>query len=281
MGNEPTFEVPGLTSRTAGGTQRVVQQILASAFGTGPDGLLPTTRPRRRVSGWCGVRWAYPQIPGVAGGAIGSPQFPQIDVRLGNGRTLADSWEAARPRPTRAVAVDQRSRPRCAMGRLRRHRERRDAALRNGQHAVAMGQPEAAAVVRRSGGGQRGRQLQQSRLQRGRRDNADGGRGLRRQPVQHSLNALAAAGVQPGKPFGRRERRGGGRAVLARQHRDRRQTVMLPPGSAGTGVVVRLGQQWPEQRHGAAEFADGSTVASRWYRFGQRQDNKLIRRGRW
>jgi predicted alpha-1,2-mannosidase len=91
MGNEPTFEVPWLYNwaGSPSGTQNVVQQIMASAFGTGPDGL-PGNDDLGAVSGWYvwGALGLYPEIPGVGGFAIGSPQFSSITVRLGNGKTL-------------------------------------------------------------------------------------------------------------------------------------------------------------------------------------------------
>ncbi|NML29795.1 GH92 family glycosyl hydrolase [Paraburkholderia antibiotica] len=91
MGNEPTFEVPWLYNwaGSPAGTQKAVQQIMASAFGTGPNGL-PGNDDLGAVSGW--YVWSalglYPEIPGVGGFAIGSPQFSSITVRLGNGKTL-------------------------------------------------------------------------------------------------------------------------------------------------------------------------------------------------
>ncbi|MEX3960785.1 GH92 family glycosyl hydrolase [Paraburkholderia sp. EG286B] len=91
MGNEPTFEVPWLYNwaGSPSGTQNVVQQIMASAFGTGPNGL-PGNDDLGAVSGWYvwGALGLYPEIPGVGGFAIGSPQFSSIVVHLGNGKTL-------------------------------------------------------------------------------------------------------------------------------------------------------------------------------------------------
>ncbi|MGF6725272.1 putative alpha-1,2-mannosidase [Paraburkholderia sp. GAS41] len=91
MGNEPTFEVPWLYNwaGSPAGTQNVVQQIMTSAFGTGPNGL-PGNDDLGAVSGWYvwGALGLYPEIPGVGGFAIGSPQFSSITVHLGNGKTL-------------------------------------------------------------------------------------------------------------------------------------------------------------------------------------------------
>ncbi|MGF6806176.1 putative alpha-1,2-mannosidase [Paraburkholderia sp. Clong3] len=91
MGDEPTFEVPWLYNwaGSPSGTQNVVQQIMANAFGTGPNGL-PGNDDLGAVSGWYvwGALGLYPGIPGVGGLAIGSPQFASITVHLGNGKTL-------------------------------------------------------------------------------------------------------------------------------------------------------------------------------------------------
>ncbi|WP_133649345.1 GH92 family glycosyl hydrolase [Paraburkholderia flava] len=91
MGNEPTFEVPWLYNwaGSPSGTQNVVQQIMNTAFSTQPDGL-PGNDDLGAVSGWYvwGALGLYPEIPAVGGFAIGSPQFPAIAVRLGNGKML-------------------------------------------------------------------------------------------------------------------------------------------------------------------------------------------------
>lgn len=91
MGNEPTFEVPWLYNWAGdpAGTQNIVQQIMGTAFGTGPDGL-PGNDDLGAVSGWYvwGALGLYPEIPGVAGYALGSPQFPWIQIHLENGRRI-------------------------------------------------------------------------------------------------------------------------------------------------------------------------------------------------
>ncbi len=91
MGNEPTFTVPWLYNwaGSPSGTQRVVRQIMTTVFSTKPDGL-PGNDDLGAVSGWYvwGALGLYPEIPGVGGLAIGSPQFDSIAVRLGNGKTL-------------------------------------------------------------------------------------------------------------------------------------------------------------------------------------------------
>jgi predicted alpha-1,2-mannosidase len=91
MGNEPTFEVPWLYNWAGepSGTQYIVQRIMATAFGTGPDGL-PGNDDLGAVSGWYvwGALGLYPEIPGVGGYTLGSPQFPFIQIHLENGRTI-------------------------------------------------------------------------------------------------------------------------------------------------------------------------------------------------
>ncbi|MGH8781398.1 GH92 family glycosyl hydrolase [Paraburkholderia sp.] len=100
MGNEPTFEVPWLYNwaGSPSGTQNVVQRIMNTAFSTQPDGL-PGNDDLGAVSGWYvwGALGLYPEVPAVGGFAIGSPQFPEIAVRLGNGQMLRIS---ARDAPT-------------------------------------------------------------------------------------------------------------------------------------------------------------------------------------
>jgi predicted alpha-1,2-mannosidase len=91
MGNEPTFEVPWLYNWAGlpSGTQNVVQRIMQTAFGSGPNGL-PGNDDLGAVSGWYvwGALGLYPEVPGVGGFAIGSPQFSSITVQLGNGNVL-------------------------------------------------------------------------------------------------------------------------------------------------------------------------------------------------
>ncbi|OLL28381.1 alpha-mannosidase [Burkholderia sp. SRS-W-2-2016] len=91
MGNEPTFAVPWLYNWAGApsSTQNTVRKIMTTVFGTGPDGL-PGNDDLGAVSGWYvwGALGLYPEIPGVGGFAIGSPQFQAITVRIGDGHTL-------------------------------------------------------------------------------------------------------------------------------------------------------------------------------------------------
>lgn len=91
MGNEPEFEVPweydfaGAPSHT----QEVVRRIETQLFRSGPDGL-PGNDDGGAMSSWYvfAAMGLYPEVPGVAGFALGSPLFPVITVDLGNGHQL-------------------------------------------------------------------------------------------------------------------------------------------------------------------------------------------------
>ncbi len=91
MGNEPEFEVPweydfaGAPART----QDVVRRIVTQLFTAAPDGL-PGNDDGGAMSSWYvfAALGLYPEIPGVAGFALGSPLFPTMTVRLGSGAVL-------------------------------------------------------------------------------------------------------------------------------------------------------------------------------------------------
>ncbi len=88
MGNEPDLEVPweydfaGAPYRT----QAITRRIATSVFRVGPNGL-PGNDDSGALSAW--LVWAdlglYPEIPGVAGFAVGSPLFPQVVLHLPGG----------------------------------------------------------------------------------------------------------------------------------------------------------------------------------------------------
>ena len=92
MGNEPEFEVPweydfaGAPYRT----QDVVRRIVTQLFTTAPDGL-PGNDDGGAMSSWYvfAALGLYPEIPGVAGFALGSPLFSSVTLRLGNGHLLS------------------------------------------------------------------------------------------------------------------------------------------------------------------------------------------------
>lgn len=268
MGNEPTFEVPWLYNWAAqpSGTQRVVQQIMASAFGTGPDGL-PGNDDLGAVSGWYvwGALGLYPQIPGVAGLAIGSPQFPQIDVRLGNGHT----WRiraagAPASNYVQSLSIDGRAHPAAwvayddiANGATL-HFAMGSAPSRWGAQAQPPSFGVPVALNAADSYNNRGFSMDGATNTDGQGADFDGSL------FSYSVNALGAAGVQPGKPFavaGATVTVAGGPLSLDNTVTVG-QTVMLPPGSAGTGVVV-LGSSNNGPSSGIAQlnFADGSSQA--------------------
>ncbi|HZT99691.1 MAG TPA: GH92 family glycosyl hydrolase [Ktedonobacteraceae bacterium] len=92
MGNEPEFEVPWEYdfAGSAYRTQDVIQRIETQLFLATPDGL-PGNDDGGAMSSWYvfAALGLYPEIPGVAGFALGSPLFPTITVHLGNGHTLS------------------------------------------------------------------------------------------------------------------------------------------------------------------------------------------------
>ena len=91
MGNEPDEEVPwvydfaGAPART----QAVVRRIQTELFTDQPSGL-PGNDDAGSLSSWYvfSALGLYPEIPGVAGFAVGSPVFPQATLHLDNGKTL-------------------------------------------------------------------------------------------------------------------------------------------------------------------------------------------------
>jgi predicted alpha-1,2-mannosidase len=91
MGNEPEFEVPWEYdfASAAYRTQDVVRRITTQLFQDIPGGL-PGNDDGGAMSSWYvfAALGLYPEIPGVAGFALGSPLFPSITVHLGNGHDL-------------------------------------------------------------------------------------------------------------------------------------------------------------------------------------------------
>lgn len=100
MGNEPEFEVPweydfaGASYRT----QDVVRRIITQLFQADPAGL-PGNDDGGAMSSWYvfAALGLYPEIPGVAGFALGSPLFPSVTVHLGNGSLLRIEGQGAAP----------------------------------------------------------------------------------------------------------------------------------------------------------------------------------------
>lgn len=91
MGNEPEFGVPWIYNFAGrpDRTQGVVRRIQTQLFAATPDGL-PGNDDGGALSSWYifSALGFYPEIPGVAGFALGSPLFPQIQLHLGSGTIL-------------------------------------------------------------------------------------------------------------------------------------------------------------------------------------------------
>jgi predicted alpha-1,2-mannosidase len=98
MGNEPCEETPwvydfaGAPSRT----QAVVRRIQNELFTTKPNGF-PGNDDAGALSSWYvfSALGFYPEIPGVAGLAVGSPTFPKAVIRLENGKAIQILGEKA------------------------------------------------------------------------------------------------------------------------------------------------------------------------------------------
>ncbi len=100
MGNEPCEETPwvydfaGVPART----QSVVRRIQDELFSGKPNGF-PGNDDAGALSSWYAFSalGLYPEIPGVAGLAVGSPLFPKATIHLENGRTIQIVGENASP----------------------------------------------------------------------------------------------------------------------------------------------------------------------------------------
>jgi len=89
--NEPDFCAPYayLWTRSPWKTQQVIDRIRQETFAAKPDGL-PGNDDLGATSGvyvWNAIG-IYPEIPGVAGFTIGTPMFPRVSMRLGDGKML-------------------------------------------------------------------------------------------------------------------------------------------------------------------------------------------------
>ncbi len=98
MGNEPSFEIPweydyaGAPSQT----QQVVREIQDQLYTDSPTGLAGND-DLGAMSSWYvwSALGAYPETPGSAEVALGSPLFPAITLTLANGRTITETAPAA------------------------------------------------------------------------------------------------------------------------------------------------------------------------------------------
>jgi putative alpha-1,2-mannosidase len=103
MGNEPCEEAPWIYdfAGVPWRAQAVIRQIQTELFTSKPNGF-PGNDDAGSLSSWYvfSALGLYPEIPGVAGFAIGSPLFPKTTIHLENGKTLQILGEqAARENP--------------------------------------------------------------------------------------------------------------------------------------------------------------------------------------
>ena len=100
MGNEPCGEVPWeyIWAGAPAKTQEVIWRIQNALFTDKPSGL-PGNDDGGATSSWYvfSAMGLYPEIPGVAGLALGSPRFPQITLHLANGRAVQIQGRNASP----------------------------------------------------------------------------------------------------------------------------------------------------------------------------------------
>ena len=91
IGNEPDFGGPWVYNwaKKPSSAQKVVHSIIQREFTSDPGGL-PGNDDLGAMSAW--LVWAdlgmYPEIPGVGGFALNTPAFPNMTLKLGNGRTV-------------------------------------------------------------------------------------------------------------------------------------------------------------------------------------------------
>jgi hypothetical protein len=98
MDDEPSFEIPweydyaGAPSQT----QEVVREIQDELYTDSPTGLAGND-DLGAMSSWYvwSALGAYPETPGSAEVALGSPLFPAITLTLANGRTITETAPAA------------------------------------------------------------------------------------------------------------------------------------------------------------------------------------------
>lgn len=90
-GNEPGMQVPFLFDYAGAPwlTQKYIRQLMGQRFKPTPDGI-PGDDDCGQMSAWYifSAMGFYPVCPGQTAYAIGSPMFPRIRARLGNGRWL-------------------------------------------------------------------------------------------------------------------------------------------------------------------------------------------------
>jgi predicted alpha-1,2-mannosidase len=109
IGNEPSFATPWLYNWAGAPhrTQDVVRRVMEESFDASPGGL-PGNDDLGATSSW--YVWAalgmYPVMPGVAGLALASPQFPRTTVWLHGRHALVLRAERAPLRYVQGVTLD-------------------------------------------------------------------------------------------------------------------------------------------------------------------------------
>ena len=92
IGNEPSFAIPWVYNWVGAPakTSQLIKDIVTTQFAPTPSGL-PGNDDMGATSSW--YVWAmlgmYPEVPGVAGFALHSPQFPGATITLENGKTIS------------------------------------------------------------------------------------------------------------------------------------------------------------------------------------------------
>lgn len=98
MYNEPSFDIPWQYDYAGAPykTQQVVRQVQDQLYTNTPGGLA-NNDDLGAMSSWYvwSALGAYPETPGSATVALGSPLFPNIAIHLGDGRTITETAPAA------------------------------------------------------------------------------------------------------------------------------------------------------------------------------------------
>jgi putative alpha-1,2-mannosidase len=94
MGNEPSFDIPWEYDYVGAPykAQKVVREVQNQLYTDAPGGLAGND-DLGAMSSWLvfSAIGAYPETPGSAVTALGSPEFSQIAIHLGNGHTITES----------------------------------------------------------------------------------------------------------------------------------------------------------------------------------------------
>ena len=98
MGDEPSFDIPWEYDYAGAPdlTQQVVREVQDQLFTDSPGGL-PGNDDLGATSSWYvwAALGAYPETPGSATSALGSPLFTAIAVHLGDGKTITETAAGA------------------------------------------------------------------------------------------------------------------------------------------------------------------------------------------